>query len=242
MCGRFTLTLSAEQIEARFGVPLPAQYKPRYNIAPAQEILALILDAQGRRLEGFRWGLIPHWAKDPKIAQRLINARAETLWEKPSFRDAVRRRRCLILADGFYEWRQTPRGKKIPVYVRFKSKELFGFAGLWETWNSPEGQTLKTCTIITTEPNELIKPIHNRMPVIVPRDLEELWLDPSPKARAELERVLRPYRAEALELFGVSSAVNLPTNDGPECIAPVEEARATPHGEPWPIETSRYIR
>ncbi|MFN4219045.1 MAG: SOS response-associated peptidase [Candidatus Bipolaricaulia bacterium] len=221
MCGRFTLTLSTAQIEARFGVPLPAQYKPRYNIAPTQEILALIADDQGRRIEPLRWGLIPHWAKDPQIAQKLINARAETLFEKPSFRDAVRRRRCLILADGFYEWRQTPSGKKTPVYVRLKSREPFGFAGLWESWNSPDGQTLKTCTIITTEPNELIKPIHNRMPVIVSREYEELWLDPSPKARAELERVLRPYHAEELELYDVSATVNSPSNDGPECIAPV---------------------
>lgn len=208
------------QIEARFGVPLPAQYKPRYNIAPTQEILALITDNQGRRLETLRWGLIPHWAKDP--TQKLINARAETLFEKPSFRDAVQRRRCLILADGFYEWRQTPQGKKTPVYVRLKSKEPFGFAGLWETWQSPDGQTLKTCTIITTKPNELLKPIHNRMPVIVPKELEELWLDPSPKARVELERVLHPYRAEELELYDVSAAVNSPTNDGPECIQPLQ--------------------
>ncbi|MCS7197202.1 MAG: SOS response-associated peptidase [Candidatus Bipolaricaulota bacterium] len=221
MCGRFALTLSADQIEARFGLPPPAQYKPRYNIAPMQEILALLSDAQGRRLEHLRWGLIPHWAKDPTIAQKLINARAETLWEKPSFRDAVRRRRCLIIADGFYEWRQTPQGKKTPVYVRLKSREPFGFAGLWESWNSPDGQTLKTCTIITTEPNELLKPIHNRMPVIVPKEYEELWLDPSPRARAELERVLRPYRAEELELFDVSAAVNSPRNDGPECIHPL---------------------
>jgi putative SOS response-associated peptidase YedK len=218
MCGRFTLTLNAAQIAARFGVPLPQSYKPRYNIAPTQEVLALIADALGRRVENVRWGLIPHWAKDPKIAQKSINARAETLFEKPSFRDAVKRRRCLILADGFYEWRKTPQGRRVPVYVRLKSKEPFGFAGLWETWSSPDGQTLKTCTIITTEPNELIKPIHDRMPVIVPREFEDVWLDPTPKAREELERVLRPYRAEELELFEVSSLVNSPTNDGPECL------------------------
>lgn len=221
MCGRFTLTASAEQIEARFGVPLPAPYKPRYNIAPTQEILALRNDQHGRRVEPLRWGLIPYWAKDPKIAQRLINARAETLFEKPSFRDAVKQRRCLIIADGFYEWRQTPQGKRVPVYVRLRSQEPFGFAGLWESWSSPEGQTVKTCTIITTEPNELIRPIHSRMPVIVPRELEEFWLDPSPRGRAELERVLRPYKAEEMELFDVSPLVNSPSTDGPECIEPV---------------------
>lgn len=221
MCGRFSLTLSAEQIEARFGVGVPEGYRPRYNVAPTQEICALISEGQGRRLTEFRWGLIPHWAKDHKIAQKLINARAETLWEKPSFRDAVRRRRCLILADGFYEWRQTLQSKKTPIYVRLKSKEPFGFAGLWESWNSPDGQTLATCTIVTTEPNELIKLIHNRMPVIVPKELEGLWLDPSPKAREELECVLRPYRAEELELFDVSPLVNSPSTDGPACIQPV---------------------
>lgn len=222
MCGRFTLTASAEQIEARFGVPLPVPYKPRYNIAPTQEILALRNDQHGRRVEPLRWGLIPYWAKDPKIAQRLINARAETLFEKPSFRDAVKQRRCLIIADGFYEWRQTPQGKRVPVYVRLRSQEPFGFAGLWESWSSPEGQTFKTCTIITTEPNELIRPIHSRMPVIVPRELEEFWLDPSPRGRAELEWVLRPYyKAEEMELFDVSPLVNSPSTDGPECIEPV---------------------
>ncbi len=221
MCGRFSLTLSAEQIAARFGVSIPEGYRPRYNIAPTQEIIALVVDTQGRRFETFRWGLIPRWAKDPKIGNKLINARAETLFEKPSFRDAARSRRCLIVADGFYEWRQTPQGKRAPVYVRLKSKEPFGFAGLWDVWRSPEGQTLKTCTIITTEPNELIRPIHDRMPVIVPRELEELWLDPSPKAPGELARVLRPYRAEELELFAVSSLVNSPANDGPECIEPI---------------------
>ncbi|MCL6642414.1 MAG: SOS response-associated peptidase [Candidatus Bipolaricaulota bacterium] len=220
MCGRFSLTLSAEQIAARFGVSVPENYRSRYNIAPTQEILALVADSQGRHCETFRWGLIPHWAKDPKIGNKLINARAETLFAKPSFRDAVKGRRCLIVADGFYEWRQTSQGRRVPVYVRLKSKEPFGFAGLWDVWSSPEGQTLKTCTIVTTEPNELIKPIHDRMPVIVPRELEELWLDPSFKSRHELEGVLHPYRVEELELFAVSSLVNSPANDGPECVEP----------------------
>jgi putative SOS response-associated peptidase YedK len=220
MCGRFSLTLSAEQIAARFGVSVPEGYRPRYNIAPTQEIIALVADAQGRHLETLRWGLIPYWAKDPKIGNKLINARAEMLFTKPSFRDAVKRRRCLIVADGFYEWRQTSQGRRVPVYVRLKSKEPFGFAGLWDVWSSPEGQTLKTCTIVTTEPNELLRSIHDRMPVIVPRELEELWLDPSPRAPGELARVLRPYRAEELELFEVSSIVNSPANDVPECVKP----------------------
>ncbi len=217
MCGRFTLTIEGQEIEARFGVYVPMGYKPRYNIAPTQGILAL-LNEGGRRLENLRWGLVPSWAKDPKIGNKLINARAETLFEKPSFRDAVKKRRCLIIADGFYEWRQTP--KRVPVYVRLKSREPFGFAGLWDMWSSPEGQTLKTCTIVTTEPNELLRPIHDRIPVIVPRELEELWLDPSPKTSEELARVLRPYRAEELELFAVSSLVNSPANDRPECVEP----------------------
>ncbi len=223
MCGRFTLASSAAEIEARYGVSVPAGYKPRYNVAPTQEILALLADGRGRRLDVFRWGLIPHWAKDAKLAHKLINARAETLLEKPSFRDAVKKRRCLVIADGFYEWRETKQGRKVPVYVRFKSQKPFGFAGLWEFWNSPEGQTIRTCTIVTTEPNELLKPIHNRMPVIVPRELEDFWLEPSPKTDKELERVLQPYAAEELELLEVSPLVNSPA--GPECIEPAEQSK-----------------
>lgn len=224
MCGRFTLTLNAAQIEARFGLSVPPGYKPRYNIAPTQEILSLVVDSQGRRVEPQRWGLIPHWAKDPKIAHRLINARAETIFEKPSFRDSVRNRRCLIIADGFYEWRTLAKSRRVPVYVRLKSRELFGFAGLWDAWRSPEGQIVKTCTIVTTEPNELIQPIHNRMPVIVPKECEDLWLDPSVRTRSELERVLHPYDSEQMELFEVSPVVNSPTHDGSECLEPAERS------------------
>ncbi len=224
MCGRFTLTIEGQEIEARFGVYVPMGYKPRYNIAPTQGILAL-LNEGGRRLENLRWGLVPSWAKDPKIGNKLINARAETLFEKPSFRDAVKKHRCLIIADGFYEWRQTSQGGRVPVYVRLKSKGPFGFAGLWDVWSSPDGETLRTCTIVTTEPNELLRPIHDRMPVIVPKELEELWLDSSFQFRDELERALRPYRAEELELFDVSSLVNSPAHDGPECIQPTHLRR-----------------
>ena len=176
--------------------------------------------ARGREAALQRWGLIPSWAKDPKIGNKLINARAETLFEKPSFRTAAAERRCLIPADGFYEWRRSERGKE-PMYVRLRSKEPFGFAGLWESWLSPAGQVVRSCAIVTTEPNELLKTIHNRMPVIVPRELEALWLDPGVKSERELSEVLRPYPEEELEAYAVAPLVNSPANDRPECVEAV---------------------
>lgn len=223
MCGRFSLTSGDRDIEEEFEVSIPTGYKPRYNIAPTQEILALLQGEGSRRLEFLRWGLIPSWAKDPKIGNRLINARAETLFEKPSFKSAVQQRRCLVIADGFYEWRDTEQGKKVPVYVRLKSKKPFGFAGLWESWTSPEGPIIKTCTIVTTEPNELMKPIHNRMPVIVLKDVEALWLDPHAHGKEELQQVFQPYPSEEMETFEVSPLVNSPANDRPECVKPAQQ-------------------
>ncbi len=185
-------------------------------------MLTIVAAGDGEREPALlRWGLIPRWAKDPRIGNKLINARAETLFEKPSFRAAAGERRCLILADGFYEWRQRGRGKE-PIYVRLRSKQPFGFAGLWESWRSPAGQEVRSCTIVTTEPNELLKPIHNRMPVIVPRELEALWLDPGVKSERELSEVLRPYPPEELEAYVVSPLVNSPANERPECVEPVQ--------------------
>jgi len=219
MCGRFSLTRGDRDLEEEFGVEVPFDVRPRYNIAPTQEVLVLLDDGEQRRIEALHWGLIPSWAKDPKMGHKLINARAETLLERPSFREAFRKRRCLILADGFYEWRVTP-GRKRPVYVRLKSKRPFGFAGLWERWTSPEGRTLKTCAIITTEANELLKPVHHRMPAIVPKGLIDLWLDPQSDLK-RLSEVLKPYPSEELEAYEVSQLVNSPQNDLPECIEPL---------------------
>jgi putative SOS response-associated peptidase YedK len=228
MCGRFSFACGdRDLIEAEFSVRLPWSLSPRYNIAPTQEVLAVVEDETegGRRVEALRWGLIPSWAQDAKIGNKLINARAETLFEKPSFREAARRRRCLVLADGFYEWRRLPDGRKTPVYVRLALKRPFALASLWERWEAPDGNRVKTCAIVTTEANELLRPIHDRMPVIVPRELRDLWLDPAVHDPEALAPVLKPYPAEELECYEASQRVNSPDYDGPECIAPLSRAR-----------------
>lgn len=223
MCGRFSLSLprgESEEFADEFGVKFPKTHRPRYNIAPTQEVFVLLAADGTRRIEALRWGLIPSWAKDPKIGNKLINARAETLFEKPIFRSAVKQRRCLVLADGFYEWQRAEKAK-IPMFIRLKSKRPFGFAGLWESWVSPDGTTVKTCTIVTTEANELMKPIHARMPVIVPKESYAIWLSPQIEKADELTPILRAYPAEEMEVYGVSKLVNSPANDRPECIEPL---------------------
>ena len=220
MCGRFTLTTDLEQLEMRFSfraTNLSAQ--PRYNIAPSQQVLAVI-GAEERRAGFLRWGLIPSWAKEPSIGDRMINARAETLAEKPSFRRALQKRRCIVLADGFYEWKAEGK-KKTPMYITLKSHEPFGFAGLWETWKSPADETIHSCTLITTTPNTLMESIHNRMPVILSREAEAQWLDPATTAPERLLPLLTPHPAEAMEAYAVSLAVNSPRNDAPVCIEPI---------------------
>lgn len=222
MCGRFALISSTEQIAELFGLDATAVAHippavPRYNIAPTQPVAAVRLDENGRRqFTFFHWGLIPSWAKDHTIGSRLINARAETITEKPSFRNAFKRRRCLIPADGFYEW-QTSNGRKQPTYIHPTHPHPFAFAGLWESWQDAAGSQLQSCTILTTTPNELMAPIHNRMPVIIePADFD-LWLDPGPQPDQALH-LLRPYPASHMAAYPVSSRVNSPANDTPECI------------------------
>ncbi len=222
MCGRFTLTTEAKELAKRFGVEVSASFyrniAPRYNIAPTQPVVVLADDGN-RRVTQMQWGLIPSWAKDAAIGNRMINARAETLTIKPSFRVAIRKRRCLIVADGFYEWQK--RGDvKQPVRIVLKNREPFGFAGLWEKWKSPEGDEIKTCTIITTEANELLQSVHDRMPVILPREKETLWLDPDAQL-ADLLKVLKPYRGAEMEYYPVSRAVNSPAHNAPDCIVPI---------------------
>jgi len=195
-----------------------AAFIPRYNIAPTQSVI-VVNDTGQRQLVQMRWGLIPSWAKDPAIGNRMINARAETLTVKPAFRVALRKRRCLILADGFYEWQKKEKIKQ-PMFIRLKSREPFGFAGLWEHWNSPEGEEILTCTIITTEANELLKQVHERMPVILPREKEDEWLDPNAEPSRLLE-LLKPYPSDLMEFYEVSRLVNSPANDTPDCIVPV---------------------
>ena len=221
MCGRFTLTINPDELQQQFGLsqPPPAQLVPRYNIAPSQAV-AVIANNSDRKLELFQWGLIPSWAKDPKIGNKMINARAETLAEKPSFRTALKRRRCLVVADGFYEWKKTGSGKT-PMYIQLKDGQPFGFAGLWEAWQSPEDGLIKTCTIITTEPNALLADIHNRMPAILPRENYDRWLAPEELPADETLPLLRPYDASEMKAVPVSSRVNSPAVDSEELIEPV---------------------
>ena len=200
------------------GFDLP--YKPRFNIAPTQEVLTVTNDGSENRAQFMKWGLIPFWAKDPSIGNRMINARAETVVEKPSFRQAFQKRRCLVIADGFYEWRRVPGSKtKIPMRIILKTAEPFGFAGLWERWKSPEGEWIRSCTIITTTPNALMEPIHNRMPVILSRESEAQWLDQSEEDVSVLRELLIPYSALEMDAYEVSSLVNSPKNDMPDVIA-----------------------
>jgi len=221
MCGRFALAIAAEQLSLAFPwLSVPSDLKPRYNIAPSQPV-AVVPNNHPTHLEFFQWGLVPSWAKDVKIGYRMINARSETLAEKPSFRTAYRRRRCLVLANGFYEWKSEPgRQTKTPYFIALESREPFAFAGLWDVWRSADGSELPTCTIITTTPNELMAPIHNRMPVILPPAAYDQWLDPAERQPAELQPLLRPFPAEQLTAYPVSTAVNRPQNDTPECILP----------------------
>ncbi len=222
MCGRFTLATNLGTIAKHFGVsafPEELGHVPRYNIAPTQTVI-VVSDDGTRHFTQMRWGLIPTWAKDQAIGNRMLNARAETVATKPAFRAALRKRRCLIPADGFYEWHQRGRGKQ-PFRIVLKSQEPFGFAGLWETWTPPEGKEIRTCTIITTEANELLKPIHDRMPVILTRQAEAIWLDPTIQDPAQLLPLLTPYPAHEMTAYAVSTKLNNPTNDSAECIEPV---------------------
>ena len=183
-----------------FGIgKVAAEYKPGGNISPGQQIAAVIRDEDVNKLVDFRWGLIPSWAKEPSIGSRMFNARAETIAEKPSFREAFKRHRCLVVADGFYEWQKMEKGKK-PFHFSLRSAGPFGFAGLYETWLSPENRLVKTCTIITTDANDLLKPIHDRMPVIVPKDKEALWMDPGAPDPRELAAILKPYPAGEMKM------------------------------------------
>jgi putative SOS response-associated peptidase YedK len=222
MCGRFTLTINPDQLHQQFGLsePPPTQLAPRYNIAPTQAVAVIANNRDHRKLELFQWGLIPSWAKDPKIGSKMINARAETLAEKPSFRTALKRRRCLVVADGFYEWKKTGSGKT-PMYIQLKDGQPFGFAGLWEAWQSPEDGLIKTCTIITTTPNALLAGIHDRMPVILPREAYDQWLAPEELPAVETLPLLQAYDAAQMRARPVSTLVNSPAVDSAELIQPV---------------------
>jgi putative SOS response-associated peptidase YedK len=228
MCGRFTLASDTEMLQQTFfDFEVPMNLSPHYNISPTQDVAVIAnteTHSEGSQVEFFHWGLIPSWAKDPRIGNRMINARSETLAEKPSFRNAYKRRRCLILADGYYEWQKIPGDRlKQPVYIRLKSQEPFALAGLWETWRTEEiNEPLRSCTIITCPPNALLEEIHHRMPVILPQDAYAEWLTPDERTADVLQSLLIPYSDEEMEAYPVSRFVNRPMNNSPECIAPLE--------------------
>ena len=217
MCGRYTLSTPAGRLAEEFQLDSTVEIPPSYNVAPTQQVAAVLEDEGGRRLEMLRWGLVPSWADDPDIGARMINARSETAPEKPSFRSAFRRRRCLIAADGFYEWKREDGGKQ-PYYFRMQDGRPFAFAGLWESWDKGGGELL-TCTILTTRPNSVLEGIHDRMPVILPHDAYNAWLDPDAD-REELGELMIPYPGDDLETYPVSRFVNSPRNNDERCIEP----------------------
>ncbi|MEK6320732.1 MAG: SOS response-associated peptidase [Acidobacteriota bacterium] len=224
MCGRFVRKRSSTAIAKDFGVQeITEDLQPSFNIAPTQSV-AVVLSNGTTRLVAMRWGLVPSWATDLTIGSRLINARAETLTKRSAFKDAFKRRRCLVVADGFYEW-QKRGAKKTPFYIHLKSERWFGFAGLYEIWTPPLSEPLVTCTIITTEPNELVRPLHDRMPVILPKGAEDFWLDPAAEDNPRLLDLLQPYPADEMAAYTVSSLVNSVKNDSPECIEPASAVR-----------------
>ena len=225
MCGRFALSTPPKRLAEKFELAETPDLPPRYNIAPTQPVAVIRSDPEQaqRRLHMHHWGLVPSWAKDPAIGARMINARAETAAEKPSFRTAFRYRRCLIPADGFYEWER--RGKtKQPYLFRMNDGSAFAFAGLWERWKGSEGRRIESCTILTTEPNTLVSPLHNRMPVILAPEYYEVWLDAGIKKPGEIQPFLRPYPPEEMLAYPVSLRVNNPRNDDSSCSKPLKEA------------------
>lgn len=227
MCGRFTLR-QPELLEARFQATLAidGDLPPRYNVAPTQPVPIVVAADDGRRIQLARWGLIPSWAQDPSIGNRLINARAETLAEKPSFRSALRARRCLVPADGFFEWQQAGRGKT-PYFIHRPDDGLFAFAGLYEHWRDPAGRQVTSCTIITTTPNAVMQgggaghtPIHDRMPAILLPEHEADWLAPAPGVDEPWRALVQPYPDDLLALYPISPLVNSPAHDQPAVLAP----------------------
>jgi len=220
MCGRFVRKRSSSAMAKDFGVQeITDDLQPSFNVAPTDKV-AVVLNKGVKQLVAMRWGLVPFWATDPKIASKHINARAETLTVKPAFKDAFKRRRCLVVADGFFEW-QKQGATKIPLFIHLEPERPFGFAGLYEIWTPPLGEKLVTCTIITTEANELVRPIHDRMPVILPKDAEDFWLDSAVEDHTRLLDLLQPYQASDMSAFTVSKLVNSVKNNSPECIEPV---------------------
>ena len=222
MCGRFTRKENFQHLAELLGLKVVPPLKPRFNIAPSQLVACVRTNPESgqRECTELKWGLVPSWAKDPSIGNKLINARGETVAEKPAFRKAFKQQRCLVLADGFYEWKQEGKTKQ-PYYVRFKDQRPFAFAGLWERWEKDEADPLETCTLITTGPNSVMEPIHHRMPVILASKDFANWLNSSLQAIERVNALLRPCPPEEMEAYPVSQLVNNPRNDRPECVIPI---------------------
>lgn len=221
MCGRFTLFSSKQEIANTFEVMNEFSVEQRYNIAPSQLILAIIQDGESRRAGQLTWGLIPSWAKDKRIGAKMINARGETIAEKPSFKRAFQSRRCIIPTNGFYEWKNTARGKQ-PFFIFVKDEPIFAFAGIWEKWVDPQSsEPIFSCTIITTDANETIQPLHHRMPVILNKEAQHIWLNNEDFSKQKLQSLIHPYTAEKIATYPVSTLVNSPKNDNRKCIEKV---------------------
>ncbi|WP_436642985.1 SOS response-associated peptidase [Microbaculum sp. FT89] len=228
MCGRYSLSLPPQEIRAFFGFPEQPNYPPRYNIAPTQPIAVVRLVHGQRSFALMRWGLLPSWLKDPKGFPTLINARGDTVATKPAFRGAMRHHRCLIPADGFYEWQKTDLGRKVPHLIRRPDRGPFAFAGLWETWLGADGSELDTATIVTTDANKTLMPLHDRMPVVVqPRDFDR-WLDAEANAPKDVADILEPAPEDYFEAFPISTRVNSVANDDPAIQTPLAEATTPP--------------
>lgn len=219
MCGRFTLQYSAEMLAQIFGAKVSQDITPRYNIAPTQQSPVVRISPTDNQLhiDYLKWGLIPSWAKDPTIGSKMINARSETVDEKPSFKSALKHRRCIIPASGFYEWQEVD-GKKHPLYIKLKDDSLMMFAGIWDHWKSPEGEVIESFSMLTTISNELIKPLHERMPVILVPGNKDIWLDSLISDPEQLRLFFTPYPSDMMDMYPVSDLVNSPRNDKPECI------------------------
>ncbi|MBC9784816.1 SOS response-associated peptidase [Heliobacterium chlorum] len=223
MCGRFTLTVSPAELLEILGVPSATaqEFTPRFNVSPGQDIL-MIVQEKGPTARMARWGLLPRWTKDIRIGYSMINARAETLREKAAFKDLLFSQRCLIPADGFYEWRQAGKSK-IPYRFTLRNRKVFAFAGLWSLWRSPAGETIHSCTIVTTKPNELVSSVHDRMPVILPIEKCRIWLDPGPSKDYPFTSLWEPYPAGEMEMVEVSTMVNSSREDRPEMAEPITQ-------------------
>jgi putative SOS response-associated peptidase YedK len=223
MCGRYRLTAKERYLRDHFGLDEDPSWAPRWNIAPTQQVPIIRQDIKEpkRTFSLVRWGLIPYWAKDRSIAFKTINAVSETAPEKPAFRDAMRRRRCLVLADGFYEWQKIGPKEKQPYNFGMLDDSVFAFAGLWERWRDPTDEVVETCTILTTKPNSLVANVHDRMPVILGREHYDVWLDPGVTDAARVADCLKPFEARLMKKYPVSTRVNRPENDDQECAQEV---------------------